>query len=554
MGLFSRKPKTPRPLTKDSASFDSDNSHHISIGRSSNNKSVRSNTLNFHTNSRTSASSLGGLQSPLTPMTPYLPKINLPKPPDPSLDAAGYLRSLGAVRERCKIVTEKALANQLNHFDVDLDKFPDVVQFVCRIIKRDYDAPFQAIPGHGRYQHFAVGGRDRIAHLLSTFDATIDNAEKCRRLIDLFLVSVLLDAGAGTEWSFKSADSGKIYRRSEGLAIASLEMFKAGVFSGNPNNRYQVDKDGLRNLTVEQLAKGLQSRPGNEVAGLEGRAQLLLRLGDALAEKKDFFGEAGRPGDMIDYLLAHPTTQASSSPIIVLPVLWNVLMSGLAPIWPSSRTAINGVSLGDAWPCAAMPQAPQRSRTTSSGSSPPTFSPFPSTTHVPAGSGATEAWEAILPFHKLTQWLTYSLMQPMQSIMKIQFAGTELLTGLPEYRNGGLFVDLGVLTLKESDMERGLTHYTEYCQRTGTKGVEVAPMFDPGDDVIVEWRGVTVGFLDKLCADVNVALREDLAGGELTLAQLLEAGSWKGGREVAEVSRPNTKEPPILIDSDGTVF
>ncbi|KAI1749143.1 hypothetical protein F4782DRAFT_317541 [Xylaria castorea] len=554
MGLFSRKSKTPRPLTKDSASFDSDNSHNISLGRSSNNKSVRSNTLNFHTNSRTSASSIGGLQSPLTPMTPYLPKVNLPKPPDPSLDAAGYLRSLGAVRERCKVITEKALANQLNHFDVDLDKFPDVVQFVCRIIKRDYDAPFHSIPGHGRYQHFAVGGRDRIAHLMSTFDATIDNTEKCRRLIDLFLVSVLLDAGAGTEWSFKSADSGKVYRRSEGLAIASLEMFKAGIFSGDPNNRYQVDKDGLRKLTVEQLAKGLQSRPGNEVAGLEGRAQLLLRLGDALAEKKDFFGEAGRPGDMIDYLLAHPTTQASSSPIIVLPVLWNVLMSGLAPIWPSSRTAINGVSLGDAWPCAAMPQVQQRNRTTSSGSSPPTFSPFPSTTHSQAGSGATEAWEAILPFHKLTQWLTYSLMQPMQSVLKIQFAGTELLTGLPEYRNGGLFVDMGVLTLKDKDMERGLDHYKKHSHRTGAKGVEVAPMFDPGDDVIVEWRGVTVGFLDKLCADVNVALREDLAGGELTLAQLLEAGSWKGGRELAEVSRPNTKEPPILIDSDGTVF
>ncbi|KAJ8123497.1 hypothetical protein O1611_g9573 [Lasiodiplodia mahajangana] len=404
--------------------------------------------------------------------------------------------------------------------------------------------PFHSIPGHGRYQHFAVGGRDRIAHLLSTFDA-IDNTEKCRRLIDLFLVSVLLDAGAGTTWSFKSADSGKIYRRSEGLAIASFEMFKAGIFSGNPSNKYQVDKDGLRKLTVEQLAKGLQSRPGNEVAGLEGRAQLLIRLGDALAEKTEFFGETGRPGNMIDYLLDHPTTQASSSPVIVLPVLWNVLMSGLAPIWPSSRTAINGVSLGDAWPCSSMPQAQPR---TVSGS-PPTFSPFP-----PQSNPATEAWESILPFHKLTQWLTYSLMQPMQSLLKIQFAGTELLTGLPEYRNGGLFVDLGVLTLKDVDMQRGLAHYTEYCRRTSSSGVEVAPMFEPGDDVIVEWRGVTVGFLDKLCQDVNVALSEELNGGELTLAQLLEAGSWKGGREIAEVSRPNTKEPPILIDSDGTVF
>ncbi|KAI1183578.1 hypothetical protein F5B17DRAFT_443327 [Nemania serpens] len=552
MGLFSRKPKTPRPVTKDSASFDSDNSHSNSFGTNSNNKSFRSNTLNFNTNSRTSASSIG-IQSPLTPMTPHLPKINLPKPPDPSLDAAGYLRSLGAVRERCKIVTEKALQNQLNHFDVDLDKFPDVVNFVCRIIKRDYDAPFHTIPGHGRYQHFGVGGRDRIAHLLSTFDA-VDNTEKCRRLIDLFLVSVLLDAGAGTTWSFKSADSGKVYRRSEGLAIASLEMFKSGLFSGNPSNKYQVDKDGLRKLTVEQLAKGLQSRPGNEVAGLEGRAQLLIRLGDALAEKTDFFGETARPGNMIDYLLAHPTTQASSSPIVVLPVLWNVLMSGLAPIWPTSRTAINGISLGDAWPCSSMPQAPPPRppppAQSSVSNSPPTFSPFPPQQQSQSNA-TTEPWESILPFHKLTQWLTYSLMQPMTSLLRIQFAGTELLTGLPEYRNGGLFVDLGVLTLKKADEERGLRHYARVL---GASGVEVAPMFEPGDDVVVEWRGVTVGFLDKLCADVNVALRNELNGGELTLAQLLEAGSWKGGREIAEVSRPNTKEPPILIDSDGTVF
>ncbi|KAI8625593.1 DUF1688-domain-containing protein [Xylariaceae sp. FL1651] len=547
MGLFSRKPKTPKPAIKaglDSASFDSDNSN-------SNIKSpstVRSHVLNF--NNRTSASSVGALQSPLTPMTPHLPKVNLPKPPDPSLDAAGYLRSLGSVRERSKIVTEKALKNRLNHFDVDLERFPDVVAFVCRIIKRDYDAPFHSIPGHGRYQHFSVGGRDRIAHLLSTFPEDVDNTEKCRRLIDLFLVSVLLDAGAGMSWSFKSSENGRIYRRSEGLAIASLEMFKLGLFSSDPSNKYQVDKDGLRGLTVDQLAKGLQSGPGNEVAGLEGRAQLLMRLGDALAENRDFFGETGRPGNMIDYLLAHPTTQASSSPVIVLPVLWNVLMSGLAPIWPASRTAIDGISLGDAWPCSSMPQMQQRASTSGS----PSFSPFPNSQSSSGSASATAAWESILPFHKLTQWLTYSLMQPMQSLLKIQFAGTELLTGLPEYRNGGLFIDLGVLTLKPHDTERGLRNYSEYCQRTGSKGVEVAPMFEPGDDVIVEWRGVTVGFLDKLCAEVNVALREDLNGGELTLAQLLEAGSWKGGREIAEVSRPNTKEPPILIDSDGTVF
>ncbi|KAH8890189.1 DUF1688-domain-containing protein [Thozetella sp. PMI_491] len=492
-----------------------------------------------------------GPGTPLTPFSPHhnlpaIPKIDMPKNPDPQLDPAGYLRSLPSIRERAQLVTAKALRNELHHFDVDMRKFSDVATFVANIIKRDYDAPFHTIPPHGRHQHFAVGGRDRIAHLLSTFPEDVDNSEKCKRMIDLFLVSVLLDAGAGTKWTFKSAENGRMYRRSEGIAIASLEMFKAGLFSGNKNNKFQVDKEGLSTLTVEKLAQALQSRPGNEMAGLEGRAQLLIRLGQALEEKKEFFGEAGRPGNMLaaDYILSHPHTQASSMLIVPVPVLWNVLMNGLAPIWPPSRAAINGVSLGDAWPCNAMPQTAQ-------SPSSPTFSPFPNTG---AQSHGVSAWEGILPFHKLTQWLTYSLMQPMQSIMKIHFAGQELLTGLPEYRNGGLFIDLGVLTLKPDDVERGLANYSSYCQRTGAKEVEVAPMFEPSDDVIVEWRGVTVGFLDRLCVEVNKILKSELGGGELSLAQLLEAGSWKGGREIAEVSRPNTKEPPILIDSDGTLF
>lgn len=214
--------------------------------------------------------------------------------------------------------------------------------------------------------------------------------------------------------------------------------------------------------------------------------------------------------------MEHPATQAAATPIVPIPVLWNVLMNGLAPIWPPSRTAINGVPLGDAWPCSSMPQ-PARSQTS------PTFSPFPNS----SSHASPAAWESILPFHKLTQWLCYSLMQPMRSLMRIQFAGVELLTGLPEYRNGGLFVDMGVLTLKPEDQERGLQQYSDYCRRTNTRAVEVAPMFEPGDDVVVEWRGVTVGFLDKLCADVNRGLKEELQGHELSLAQVLEAGSWK---------------------------
>lgn len=201
-------------------------------------------------------------------------------------------------------------------------------------------------------------------------------------------------------------------------------------------------------------------------------------------------------------------------PIVPLPVLWNVLMDGMASIWPSSRTTINGATLGDAWPCQSLPQPTPNPHTSG-------LSPFP------PGQNSPALWESILPFHKLTQWLCYSLMHPMQTLLGIHFAGTELLTGLPEYRNGGLFVDLGVLTLKPDDMQRGLDNYAEHFRSSGVKGVEVAPMFKASDDVVVEWRGVTVGFLDMLRVEVNKALKSELNGNELSLPQLLEAGSWK---------------------------
>ena len=112
---------------------------------------------------------------------------------------------------------------------------------------------------------------------MATWPSTVDNQERTRRLIDLFLVSVLLDAGAGTKWQYKSKESGKIYRRSEGLAVASLEMFKAGAFSSDPKEPYQVDSAGLKKLDVATVARGLQVNATNPIDGLEGRTGLLLR-------------------------------------------------------------------------------------------------------------------------------------------------------------------------------------------------------------------------------------------------------------------------------------
>ncbi len=114
----------------------------------------------------------------------------------------------------------------------------------------------------------------------------------------------------------------------------------------------------------------------------------------------------------------------------------------------------------------------------------------------------------------------------MKKIMKIHFAGTDLLTGLPEYRNGGLLVDTGLLTLKEQDARRGIAAYRDNATVKGQPNVEVVPLFSTDDDVIVEWRAITVGFLDDLLIEVNGIL--GLSGTDkLSLAQLLEAGTWK---------------------------
>lgn len=172
-------------------------------------------------------------------------------------------------------------------------------------------------------------------------------------------------------------------------------------------------------------------------------------------------------------------------------------MDGLASIWPASRTQIDGTSLGDAWPCSTLPSSPH-----------------------------AQAWETIVPFHKLTQWLCYSLMVPMSRLLHIRFAGSELMTGLPEYRNGGLLIDTGLLTLKEKDTERGLEAYRKNSLLEGQPRMEVVPLFTTDDDVIVEWRAVTVGFLDELLAEVN-GLLGLMGTNQLTLAQMLEAGTWK---------------------------
>jgi len=133
---------------------------------------------------------------------------------------------------------------------------------------------------------------------MASWPSTVDVQERTRRLLDLFVVSVLLDAGAGTKWQYKSKESGRIYRRSEGLAVASLEMFKAGMFSSDASESCQVDSGGLRKLDIKLMARGLQVTEQNPIDGLEGRTSLLMKLADAL-QNQELFGLEGRPGNLL---------------------------------------------------------------------------------------------------------------------------------------------------------------------------------------------------------------------------------------------------------------
>ena len=157
-------------------------------------------------------------------------------------------------------------------------------------------------------------------------------------------------------------------------------------------------------------------------------------------------------------------------------------MDGLGPIWPATRTQIDGVSIGDAWPCDILSQS------------------------------NIYSWENIVPFHKLTQWLAYSLMVPMQKLLGVRFAGAELLTGLPEYHNGipvtraaysntadmspacGLLIDFGVLCLKPP----GVLQQSLYPDaQTGI------PRLLPSHAAVAEWRAMTVVTGDRTVCTVH---------------------------------------------------
>ncbi|EJD42075.1 DUF1688-domain-containing protein [Auricularia subglabra TFB-10046 SS5] len=378
-------------------------------------------------------------------------------------------------------------------------KEADIVQFCCEIIKRDFGSHYASIPSHGRWRHFD-GDEPRLQPLVETWSSSgAPKLEIARRLIELFLVSVLLDAGAGPTWSYTSPGTSKAYSRSEGLAVASLDMYKAGFFSGKEKDDvWRVDADGLARAGEATVGRAMQIGADNHMEGLTGRAALLSNLGMALQDSKELFGADARAGNLVDFL----ATQLKDGHVHIF-VLWAALMDGLVRVWPATRTKFGGVSLGDVWPCPAL---------------------------VAQGADPAKG-EDLVPFHKLTQWLAYSLVEPLERVLGWKVDGLDDMT---DCRNTAM-------------VPSPCTHRD---LRSAPPAGEI-PQFEPSHPAIVEWRALTVILLDHTAA----AIREQLGAPDLSTAQILEAATWKGGREIAKRKRGATGGgPPIGIISDGTVF
>jgi hypothetical protein len=399
------------------------------------------------------------------------------------------LNDAAAVRERCGMVRRWVADGRSPHFALDESRLAAVAAYVAEVTRDAY--PDLKIPYHSRWRHFSAGGVDRWNELAARIDA--DGIERARTAVDLAMVSVLLDAGAGDRWRYRERATGLSFARSEGLAVASFDMFRAGLFSADPRRPWRVDSLALANIDAATLARHFQVDSENPLVGLEQRSTLLRRLGRALADRPDLFGRTpARPGNLVDYFLSVARDgRVSASRLLA------TLLDGLSSIWPSGLT-LHGFAIGDAG------------------------------RHPAVRTG--DATDEIVPFHKLSQWLAYSLIEPLEAAA-LAVGQLEELTALAEYRNGGLLVDLGVIRLRTT--------------------IDPLAQHDVGSELIVEWRALTVALMDPLVDLVRAKLGLD---SSFTMPQLLQGGTWSAGRKIAHALRPPDGPPPIAVAADGTVF
>jgi len=397
-----------------------------------------------------------------------------------------------AVRQGAQRMLMLAVDARLDDWTVDLDRMAPTAEFVAGVVRERY--PRLDVPVHSRWRHFVFGGQDLWEGIVAKANWTNADAA-ARSAFDLVITSVLLDAGAGAAWHYQDRATRVDAARSEGLALASLRWFEGGGLANDPGGQpFRADAAVLRRIDGASLQNAFQVDETNPLLGLEGRAALLNRLGETLESRPDLFArsDSPRPGGLFDALRVRASQGQLPAAVIL-----QTLLEALGPIW-LARPSLGGVPLGDCWPHPAL-----------------------------TGSNPADGYA---PLHKLSQWLSYSLIEPLQKA-GITVSNVHELTGLAEYRNGGLFVDMGVLVPRDP--------------------ASLSKTYTVKDPFVVGWRALTVALLDRLAP--LVAARLGRTPESLPLASILEGGTWAAGRLIARKARADGG-PPFHVLSDGTVF
>lgn len=400
---------------------------------------------------------------------------------DSMTDSSNYLFTTAAIRDKSTSIVDLCKAGE-THFTLNENLLSTAADFVIDIIRSRY--PDLNVPYHSRWRHFEVGNQTQ----LKEYNALIKNKsdiEKAKIGLDLILPSVLVDAGAGAKWQYESSNSVTI-GRSEGLALASLDGFLSGAFS--QDGKLLTDAQGLKKFSTEKFCELFKVNNDNPMLGVEGRVGLLNSLATTLEEKKSFFPNK-RPGDLVDYIIMHHGKTVPADNVLA------IILQSLGGIWPG-RLEYQELNLGDTW------------------------------LYPPLGEGV----DSYVPFHKLSQWISYSVIETLEK-NGFNVTGLDKLTGLAEYRNGGLMLDFGLISLRNAS--------------------DADQPWHPSTPIIVEWRALTIYLLDRLGELIQQKL--NLTAQEFPLAKVLEGGTWMAGRQLANEKRENS-EPPIRIVSDGTVF
>jgi len=381
--------------------------------------------------------------------------------------AVAHLRRPATIRERCANILAAGLGGGLTHFRVEPSRLPP-----GRRLRGGGHAPAPSRTRHSLSQPVASSGRRRRGSRRRARGRAEPRARGRARARKNRPDRHECPARRGRRGDVALSGRAKPVRRSRAPRASPWRAF--GCSRPGSSRAIRRAPGGLTAAAMmdprgEPDGPRLPGVGSDPLAGLDGRVGLLKRLGRAMK---------GTP-HLFDALRGRATQSRLDAPVILEAVL-----EVLEEIWPE-RMELDGVGLGDTWPHPAA-----------------------------AGSGPSAG---LVPLHKLSQWLAYSLVEPLEDA-GMSVSGLDQLTGLAEYRTGGLFVDLDVLVPKHPDVT-GVTHA-------------------PDSQVIVEWRALTVALLDRLAPLVaaRLGLKPDRASPDQGPGRRHLGGRPRAGRRPARRS------------------